>query len=413
MIDGDRLLAGLRTLRGFGAEGTGVVRPTFSDPDMRARRWLRDEMVAAGLTARIDGVGNVVGTSPNHGPALLIGSHSDTQPTGGWLDGALGVVYALEIARALLERPDTSHLAIDPVAWSDEEGTYTSCLGSRSFAGRLTDDALTDRNASGESVAEAIERVGLAGVERARLDPARHVGYVEAHIEQGPRLEDSGDLIGVVTSIVGIRAVRVTVSGEQNHAGTTPMHRRADAGVVLFEFGHRVQQRLAKVAGPATVWTIGRAALAPGAESIIPGVASCTLQFRDPDDERLQVMEASIVELAAELSGRGPCTVSVERRRAPIPPTVMDPSLREHLRAAAEAHAPGRWAEMASAAGHDAMELAHVLPCAMVFIPSIGGVSHAFAEDSHPTDIVRGAEVLADATLRILTDGHLTRTPAG
>lgn len=402
MIDGDRLLCDLRSLRTFGATGTGVVRPTFSDVDMAARAWLRDRMTAAGLDARLDGVGNVVGGSPNPGPALVIGSHSDTQPTGGWLDGALGVVYGLEIARALLEQPGTADLAVDAVAWTDEEGTYTSCLGSRSFAGRLTDAELEHTNAAGESVAEAIERVGLVGVERVQLDPTRHVGYLEAHIEQGPWLEGGGHLIGVVTSIVGIRSMSVTVTGEQNHAGTTPMARRADAGVAMFSFGHELQQRLAALAGPTTVWTTGVADLHPGAESIIPGRATCTVQFRDPDDDRLQSFEDAIVALAAEFTERGPCAVAVERRRTPIMPTVMDPALREPIRAAAEAHAPGAWVDMPSAAGHDPMELAHVMPTAMLFIPSIGGISHDFAEDSHDADIVRGCEVLADAAVRIL-----------
>lgn len=402
VIDGDRLLADLQALRGFGARGNGVVRPTFSDVDMAARDWLRERMADAGLDARVDGVGNVVGTSPNPGPALVLGSHSDTQPTGGWLDGALGVIYGLEVARALLEHPDTADLAVDAVAWTDEEGTYTSCLGSRSFAGRLTDDELAATDATGESVAEALARVGLVGVERARLDPNRHVGYLEAHIEQGPWLESTGDLIGVVTSIVGIRAMAVTVTGQQNHAGTTPMNRRADAGVALFEFGVEIQRRLADLAGPTTVWTIGNARLVPGAESIIPGEATCTVQFRDPDAERLAAMEAAIADLASEMSARGPCSVRAERRRSPIEPTIMDPALLDHLRAAAETHAPGKWVDMPSAAGHDPMELAHVLPCAMLFIPSIGGISHDFAEDSHHGDIVRGCEVLADAVVRTL-----------
>ena len=313
-----------------------------------------------------------------------------------------GVMYGLEVARALLEHPETAHLAIDAVAWTDEEGTYTSCLGSRSFAGRLTDAELAHTNAAGESVAEAIERVGLTGVARAQLEPQRHVGYLEAHIEQGPWLEDDGHLIGVVTSIVGIRSVSVTVTGEQNHAGTTPMARRADAGVAMFSFGHELHQRLAALAGPTTVWTIGVAHLHPGAESIIPVRATCTVQFRDPDDALLQSFEDAIVTLGAEFTERGPCRVEVERRRSPILPTVMDQSLREPIREAAEAVVPGRWVDMPSAAGHDPMELAHVMPTAMLFIPSIGGISHDFAEDSHDDDIVRGCEVLADAAVRIL-----------
>ncbi len=402
-INGARLLESLRTLRGFGAVGTGVVRPTFSEPDMAARRWLRDEMESAGLSATIDGVGNVVGWSPNPGPVLIIGSHSDTQPRGGWLDGAMGVAYAIEIARTLAENQSTSGLAVDAVAWSDEEGTYTSCLGSVSFVGELTEVELQHSNESGETVREAIERVGLSETPRSRLDPGRHLGYLEAHIEQGPHLEDAGLRIGVVTSIVGIRAMRVAFSGEQNHAGTTPMSHRKDAGAAMFDFGAHISHQLAEVSGPNTVWTIGNVSLEPGAESIIPGFAELVIQFRDPDDAVLEAMEAVIVAAAESMTTSGPVAVTASRPREPITPTDMNPDLRDQLGAAAEARVPGDWMEMPSAAGHDPMVIAHHLPCAMLFIPSIDGVSHDFAEDSHDHDIVTGCQVLADAAVSILS----------
>lgn len=402
-IDGDRLLGGLHTLRSFGATGSGVVRTTFSDVDMAARAWLRDEMEAAGLRATIDGVGNVIGRSPNQGSGLLIGSHSDTQPRGGWLDGALGVMYGLEIARSLLADANTSHLTVDAVAWTDEEGTYTSCLGSRSFAGTLTDADRAATNADGESVAEALVRTGLQDRPAARLDPDRHRAYLEAHIEQGPYLEEQGLAVGVVTSIVGIRAVDVIFTGQQNHAGTTPMDRRRDAAVAMFEFGHRLQSAMAAVAGPTSVWTSGVVRVEPGAQSIIPGRATLGVQFRDPEEDTLDQLEATVRSLAGDMDASGPVTVEVTSRRPPIRPTHMDPELRRHLALAAEGRVPGRWIEMTSAAGHDPMVLSHHLPCAMVFIPSIDGISHDFAEDSHPDDIVTGCQILADAVVTILT----------
>ncbi len=402
-IDGQRLLDDLRVLRGFGATGTGVVRPTFSDADMAARHWLREQMEAAGLDATIDGVGNVVGRSPNPAPALLIGSHSDTQPTGGWLDGAMGVMYAIEIARSLRDDPDTNGMAIDTVAWSDEEGTYTSCLGSSSFVGALTDADLLDANAEGETVAAAIERVGLASTPRSRLDPGRQIGYLEAHIEQGPHLEDAGLQIGVVTSIVGIRAVRIRFVGEQNHAGTTPMARRRDAGAAMFRFGAELHERMAAVAGPTSVWTVGDAHLVPGAPSIVPGAAEMVLQYRDPDEATLDAMRAAVSELVAETNDSGPVDVDATAGRSPIAPTQMDPELRRHLAEAAERTVPGSWTEMPSAAGHDPMVLSGHLPCGMLFVPSIGGISHDFAENSADDDIVTGCQVLADATAAILS----------
>ena len=400
-IDGERLLNDLRTLREFGARGNGVVRPTFSDDDMAARRWLREKMTAAGLDARIDGVGNVVGVSPNAGPALLIGSHCDTQPEGGWLDGAMGVVYALEVARTLRSDPATAHLAVDVVAWADEEGTYRSCLGSASFVGDLTADDFAKTNASGETVAAAIARVGLTDIEPARFDPDRHIGYLEAHIEQGPYLDDTGRRIGVVTSIVGIRSCEIRFVGEQNHAGTTPMHRRKDAAVAMFDVAVRVRERLAEAAGPTSVWTMGNAVVHPGAESIVPGRATLTMQWRDADAVVLGRMASVVDEVAAEMDDPAGVRISVHHREA-IAPTVMDDRLASAIAAAADAHVPGEWVSMPSAAGHDPMVLSHHLPCAMLFIPSIGGVSHDFAEDSRDDDIVLGCQVLADATARLL-----------
>lgn len=402
-INRERLLDSLRTLRGFGAEGSGVVRPTFSDADMAARRWLCTQMEAAGLDATVDGVGNVFGRSQNVGPALVIGSHSDTQPQGGWLDGALGVMYGIEAARALAENTATSHLAIDAAAWSDEEGTYTDFLGSRSFVGELTDQNMAATNGAGESVAAAIERVGLNGVPRAMFEPERHIGYVEAHIEQGPHLEDRGHRIGVVTSIIGLRAMRITFTGEQNHAGTTPMARRKDAGVALFDYCVRLRQRFQPLAGATTVWTIGNARLQPGAESIVPGVAWCVLQFRDPDERVLDSFESAAVSLAAEMTTEGPVDVFTELQRDRIPPAQMSVDLRQHLVTAAKDRVPGAWVEMSSAAAHDAMVMAKHLPCAMLFIPSIGGISHDFAEDTSDDDIVTGCQVLADAAIAMLS----------
>ena len=401
-INGERLLDSLRTLRTFGASGSGVVRPMFSDVDMAARRWLRSEMESAGLDATIDGVGNVFGRSRRTGPALLLGSHSDTQPEGGWLDGAYGVMVAIEVARSLAEDPDTSHLAIDTVAWADEEGTYTNFLGSRSFIGEFPVSDLADANADGETVGEAIERVGLSGAPRAALEPGRHVGYIEAHIEQGPHLEDHGLRIGVVTSIVGMRAMQITFSGQQNHAGTTPMARRQDAGVALFEFCVRLRTRLQALAGPTTVWTIGNAALEPGAESIVPGSAWCGLQFRDPNEQVLDTFEAAVHDLSREMTADGPVDVAAALRRDPVPPADMSPDLRRQLATAAEGRVPGEWVEMPSAAAHDAMVMAAAVPSAMLFIPSIGGISHDFAEDSTDADIVLGCHVLADTAAAIL-----------
>jgi N-carbamoyl-L-amino-acid hydrolase len=404
-IDPDRLLADLKHLRTFGATGTGVVRPSLSPIDMEARRWLAKRMADAGLDATIDGVGNVVGRSRRPGPALLIGSHSDTQPRGGWLDGALGAVYAIEVARALAEDPETRDLAVDALAWVDEEGTYLGFLGSLSFCGLLEDAAVdAAESRDGRRLRDAIREAGLVGTAPARLEPDRHKAYLEAHIEQGGHLEASGLRIGVVTAIVGIRSFQIAFTGTQNHAGTTPMPIRRDAGRGLIDLAYRINQAFAELAGERTVWTMGRALFDPGAPSIIPGRAELTLQFRDPDNARLDALEQCLDRLIAEANARGPVAVEIVSQRDHVPPCAMDEGLAAHIAAAAERHAPGLWTRMPSGAGHDAMVLARRVPSAMVFIPSIGGVSHDFAENTADEDIVLGCQVLATAAADILTE---------
>jgi N-carbamoyl-L-amino-acid hydrolase len=401
-INARRLLDDLHRLRAFGATGNGVVRTSLSPVDVESRHWLAERYREAGLAPVIDGVGNVYGRSSKPGRALIVGSHSDTQPTGGWLDGALGVIYGLEIARAMHEDAATRDLAIDAVSWMDEEGTFLGCLGARSFCGVLEDEAVASAaNAQGQSLGAALAAAGLADAPRVMLEPERHLGYLEAHVEQGPYLEAGGKRIGVVSSIVGIRGYTVEFLGQQNHAGTTPMPMRRDAGMALLEFGHQVNQRFKRLCGDRTVWTVGQVQFQPGASSIIPGRAIMQLQMRDPDQQRLDDMERAAEELAQGMSGEGPVAVDFQRNRAPVAPTIMDAGFREHIAAAAEAHLPGGWQTMPSAAGHDPMVLSHHLPCAMLFIPSIGGISHDFAEDSHEADIVLGAQVLADAAASI------------
>lgn len=402
-IQPERLLQDLATLRSFGTQGRGVVRPSLSPVDMQARRWLASRMSEAGLEPHIDGLGNVFGRSARPGPALLAGSHSDTQPTGGWLDGALGVIVALETARALAEHPDTASLALDVVAWVDEESTFLSCMGSRAFCGLVTPQELAQaRSKAGQSLGDALTEAGLDG-RHARHEPGRHIGYLEAHIEQGPHLEAAGQRIGVVTAIVGSRNFTVDFAGQQNHAGTTPMPLRRDAGLALMQFGHRLHEAFQAEAGPKTVWTMGRLEVHPGAPSIIPGRAQLHLQFRDPDDTRLEWLQARAQGLVDEMDWTGPVAVSMRPASAPIRPAAMDEGLRQHLSAAAQAHAPGAWQAMPSAAVHDAMFLSSVMPAAMMFIPSIHGISHDFAENSSDEDIVLGCQVFADAAARILS----------
>src|ERR1700744_5504390 len=201
--DGARVLADLNALRALGAYKTGVHRPTFSEPHLRALEWLVRKLPEAGLKGEIDGIGNVLGTSAKPGPKLLAGSHLESQNYAGWLDGPLGVVYALEAARVLNSDPELNG-AVEVASWCDEEGHFESFLGSRSYAGNVTEadiDAARDRS-SGRPMRDALRDAGFAGRARVTAERGRHIGYLEAHIEQGRTLESGGLAIGVVTSIV-------------------------------------------------------------------------------------------------------------------------------------------------------------------------------------------------------------------
>lgn len=396
-VDGARLLAELKELAGFGRWKTGVHRPTYSAQDMEARHWLAGRMRAAGLDAEIDGIGNVIGRSRHPGPALLLGSHTETQPHAGWLDGALGVIYGLEVVRAL------PHLPVDVASWADEEGHYGSFLGSRSFTSAVEEAELDQaaNRADGVTLRAALERAGLAGLPRARLDPARCAGYLEAHIEQGDELDSSGDRIGIVTSIVGIWQYRLRFAGVQNHAGTTRMAIRRDAGLALVRLAAAIDRRFPEVAGPRSVWTVGRIVLDPGAASIIPGGAEMLFQFRDADPEVLRRMEAALEALVEEARAAGPCEVVLEAMSRSTP-KLMHPPYQDALERAAERLAPGLNRRMPSGAGHDAQLLAARVPAAMLFVPSIGGISHHHAEDTREEDIVLGCRVLAAAVQDLL-----------
>ena len=401
-VDGARVLADLHALRAIGAYKTGVHKPTFSQAHMQSLGWLVEQLAGAELAASIDGIGNVLGTSTKRGPKILAGSHLESQNYAGWLDGPLGVVYALEAARVI--NPDRKiNGAVEVAAWCDEEGHFGHFLGSRSYVGDVSErdiDAARDRN-NDRTMREALSSVGLAGRPRALAERGRHIGYLEAHIEQGDRLESAGLAIGIVTSIVGIWQYRITFVGEQNHAGTTRMEIRKDAGLALAKFCVAIDDRFPKLCGPRTVWTTGRIALDPGAPSIIPGRADMLFQIRDDDPAVIDRLERKLETMAADFTARCPCTVTLERIRTGTP-ALMDRRFQDAIEAASKSFAGGRSARMPSGAGHDAQILARIMPAGMMFVPSIGGVSHHWSENTDDADIVRGAEVFVDACRRLL-----------
>jgi N-carbamoyl-L-amino-acid hydrolase len=395
-VNPERFLADLHRLREFGAAGVGkgVVRPAFSAPDIAAREWLADEMRAAGLTPHFDPVGSLFGLA--EGKSLLIGSHSDSQPEGGWLDGALGVIAGLEIARASVEAGGPP---VSVVSFQDEEGRFGVTTGSAIWSGNLSlEDA--DRQTDREGVSFAEARAGMAHLAGDFIDPARFTGFLEMHIEQGPWLEQAGEAVGVVTDIVGIRDMRITLDGQQNHAGTTPMHLRRDAFQGVSRFNTLINERFRNVVTPQTVWTIGHVRLHPDAHSIVPGQAVFSMQWRDGDADRLRRMEEIIRDTAAEVAEDMGLGLSFGDMLG-LEPVPMDGLLRAALCDSAEAVAPGRWRQMQSGALHDATNVSRLMPAAMLFVPSIDGISHAFAEDTAEADLVAGLEVLAGAAARL------------
>ncbi len=394
-IDGTRLLRDLYAVREIGKFKTGVHRPTFSPQDVEARHWLAARLTEAKLDTSIDGIGNVYGRDPTPGRKLLMGSHLETQNHAGWLDGVMGVIFGLEVARTLGR-------GIDVGSWADEEGHFGPFLGSRSFCGLLTEheiDVCSNRE-TGVSLRDALRQAGFSGRPRQKMDTARYRGYLEAHIEQGADLEDHHLRLGIVTAIVGSRRYKIHFTGQQNHAGTTRMAVRKDAGVALVKFVAAIENRFPAIAGPRTVWTTGDIKLDPGAANIVPGGAELVFQFRDTDLAILDALDAVMAELI-EQAGKGPCAVSVTYHSSTAP-SAMDPGFQYALQEAAQRHAPGLHQPMPSGAGHDAQIISQMLPSAMLFVPSIGGISHHYSENTRDEDIVLGCQVFCDAAAAIL-----------
>ncbi len=394
-LDPKRFLRDLNELRKIGAFKTGVHRPTYSAEDMEGRRWVMERMEEVGLEPVLDGIGNVLGRRAGPGPRLLVGSHIESQNEAGWLDGALGVMAGVALARA--------GVACDVVGFADEEGHYGPYTGSRSFTGLLTEgdmDAAVNRY-HGKPLRDALRDAGLEGRERIQIEPGRYKGFLEMHIEQGKVLEGAGEQVGVVTGIVAIWQYRLVFEGQQDHAGGTTMAERRDAGLAAVRALALLDARMPEHCGPRTVWTTGRITLFPGAQSIIPGRAEVLFQFRDIEVDVLERLDGVLREAIAEINRTDKCQAVVEvvSQSRPAP---CDPALQDCLADAAQDVAPGKWRRMQSGAGHDAQFMARKVPSAMLFAPSIGGISHHWAEDTKPEDLEMGLRVLAEGARRFL-----------
>ena len=400
----DRLLA----LARFGAlPGGGVTRMCWSPPHEQARAWLLGELKTAGLATWVDPAGNVFGglgadrVSPD-APVVLTGSHIDTVPEGGILDGALGVMAGLECLHTIREAAIRPARPLAVAAWSDEEGRYGSLFGSRAFCGRLDPAAIPSMAAvDGDRLVEAMGRAGFDAhrAPEAAAPPGGVAAYVELHIEQGARLEEAGLPIGVVDSIVGVRRTRVVFHGQADHAGTTPMERRRDAFLAAADYALKARDLVVGRGGGRAVTNFGVVHVHPGASNIVPGRAELVHEMRDPDPEVLERLARDCEALAGEVAAARGITVELRPLSATLPAPCA-PRVQAAIEAACASLGLASQ-RLYSAAGHDAQNLAGVTDSGMIFIPSRGGRSHRVDEMSDWDAIERGANVLLHTLLRL------------
>jgi N-carbamoyl-L-amino-acid hydrolase len=403
-VNGARLWQRLMTLAAIGATPRGgVCRLALSELDRQGREqftaWARE----LGCTLRVDAIGNLFARRAGADdtlPAVATGSHIDTQPTGGRFDGNYGVLAGLEVLQTLNDAGIRTRAPLEVCVWTNEEGSrfVPVMMGSGVYAGAFTlEHALAARDTEGTSVREALAAIGFAGPAPAALaDGAPRFGaYFEAHIEQGPVLEDAGVTIGVVTGALGQRWYDVTVQGMEAHAGPTPMRLRRDA----LQPAAALMQRVVAIAldeQPDGRGTVGQVSVFPNSRNVIPGRVRFTVDFRHARAEALARMDARLREAAAELARPG-IEIQVEQV-VEYTPTAFDASLAALVREGAVRGGHSHQ-DIVSGAGHDAVYVARTAPAAMIFVPCKDGISHNEIEDARPEHLAAGADVLLHAML--------------
>jgi len=401
-VDPDRLRADFEVLSTFGAtpEG-GVARTTFSEPHLAARAWFHERGREAGLETHVDSAANysvVLPAGRAGARTLMLGSHLDSVRRGGRYDGALGVLCAFEVLRSVQDAGLDLPVALEAVDFTDEEGALIGTLGSWAVAGILGKEILAAPRGGRDVLVSELARMGLTeeGMLAARRDPATLAGYLELHIEQGPVLERAGVDIGVVTGISGSASFGVVFEGDARHAGTTPMDARRDAALGAAAFVLGVRETVTREF-PGCVATVGDIVTEPGSYNVVPGRARLRMECRSLERAEQDALEQALTERAhAEAAAFG-LDVTVERlgRWEPAP---TDERMRVAFEDAADALGLSHL-RLPSGAGHDAQALAAITPSAMVFVPSVGGVSHDPSEHTRWEDCVNGANVLLNATV--------------
>lgn len=403
-INASRLLADFTALSDIGATiDGGVSRPALSNEDLRARAWFAERVEAAGLRLHDDDAGNLSGVLDcgiPGAPTLILGSHLDSVPNGGRYDGAIGVLAALEAVRTVKENGLRLPVHLEAMDFTDEEGCWQSLFGSRGLTGALETLPTSDKDADYGPFRAALFRAGIrpADVHKAARNPRSIAGYLELHIEQGARLDREGLDLGVVSSIVGRSAYRLTFYGQASHSGTTEAQNRRDAllGAAAFIV---TAHRLAREKFPQAVFNCGDLDISPGATNIVPAEANLRIECRHPDEGALAQMEAELLRLAQDQAIHN--GLSVSSRRVMHMPVA---ALPQHIVSIGEevcqlldiSHR-----RIISYAGHDAQVMSRVTPTGLVFVPSVGGISHNPKEFTRWEHVVQGANVLVNMALRV------------
>ena len=401
-INGDRLWQSLMEMAKIGAtEKGGVCRLALSDLDKAGRQLFIRWCEQAGCTVSVDRMGNIFARRPGRNPKLapvLAGSHLDTQPTGGRFDGVYGVLAGLEVIRTLNDLDYATEAPIEVVCWTNEEGSRFSppMVGSGVFAGVFDLAYALERpdNVTGVKLGAELERIGFAGP--GPVGGREVAAYFEAHIEQGPILEDQQKPVGVVTGAQGQRWYEITVTGQEAHAGPTPMRKRRDALVGSARMIDAVN-RIGLAHSPHACATVGFVQVSPNSRNTIPGRVFFTVDFRHPEDAVLTHMDKELRAACAEIAGTTGLEVEVKEFWY-FPPTPFDKSCVASVRKATETLGYPHM-DIISGAGHDAVYMARVAPTAMIFVPCVGGISHNEIEDAKPEDLAKGCAVLLNAVL--------------
>jgi len=404
-VNFERLKTDIKTLSKIGrAEDLGINRTAFSDADMQARGWLASRIKDAGLEFYQDGAANIHGRLNWDGklPSIMTGSHIDTVPGAGHLDGALGVMCGLEALRVLKENNTELSYPLELVAFSDEEGAFNGMFGSQALTGDISPEWIhSARNLQGLTLIDAMKRQGLDAMEAlsAMRSPDSIRAFVELHIEQGPVLDTKQIPIGVVEGICGLQRWDISLIGVANHAGTTPMDMRNDAFQGVSEFAGEIERVLEEHGGPLSVATIGRIELLPGAANVIPGEARFSLEFRDVDDQKLQEI-ADAFRLTLSAIARRRQLMFEFRVISDIAPVACNEQVQNIIANTADKLSLPAFS-LPSGAAHDSQKLARITDAGMIFVPSKAGRSHSAAEWTSWDDIEAGANVLLNSIYQL------------